>query len=1542
MSGGPAAKVATGAARPPLAARAARTWSAPAPAPASTEPRIAAANDPAEAEADRMAERAVGGAARPPPPSRGAASPDGGGPLSSRIAEAGREARPLAPGDRAFFEPRFGHRFDHVRIHAGPSAAAAAAAARAQAFTLGRDIYFGAGEYHPGSQAGQGLLAHELAHTLQNRPKVIARRALDAPFSAPESEPGADAAPFDTAGDDMATLIETGQAAADGPTRDRLAGLDPAARTGALAALRARVPAADRSRVTALGESLPAGAGAGATSPPAATPNRMPEIRAAETPPAKVQPRDHAPGPPAPPTHQRAIASASARMQEATRALSAETPLEGAPALPGALDAPAAATAGEGGGSGGLAAAAAQDAVALISGQMAGLAGARGLAVRFQDSGGAGDPEAASRAMASQSLAAAFVGRAADRITAVLSSAVAVPGKLVGALGAATQAIAGHGAAQGAVVQAAADAARKQVRQHAARVHGAIATRQGETDRALSGDLRQARDRATRAHGAAADDLGRRAEVEKTRIALSYDNALQPMIGVGVEVGGLARDRARRRSKVLLDLRDGESSVLDGPLHDNQLEANAEACVKVGDAYAENFETTASQQADALPDSRPEVMAKVDEIAGQVRAGYSSQMAQIQQGADALDTGGAASSRQAATQMRAALDAQATQSRQAIDAVEQQQSAALQAQADAAAGAMDQSVAASLSAYSDGVAQAAGQLTGAIHSFVASAAEIPAPPVEDLSAALSDADPAPALEGMAAQIAAMAPATTGMLTEGQEASGAALAAAAQAGAQGLAGSAGAFALSAKGVGQQAAAGFHHLGQGAHRSADDLGKQAEAGFIDAATAADQAFAQFGDQVEDTFRTGRLQMHDGLWSAKNRVDLDAAMAKSGQEAADHVQPRWKKVLKWVVTIVVIVAVIAITVASAGALGPVGVVLLGAALGAAAGAVQTIANNLIDGVPWSTGVVKAMIVGAVGGAVGGAGGVLFKGVGTLALKVGLEAGVNVIGGVAGEALGSVATGEPVDWASALRGALVGAGIGAGLGFAGALRGRIRVGGLGEAAAPPPRPVIEPPPPAPAGRFRAALQAAKILAPRPGALPEGLVGAGAAGESTPVAETPVAKTPVAEAPPPKRLIGFGRGEAAPESPAAAAEAQKPRRPIGFDTGDPARETTAGPEAQRPRRLIGFGRGEAPPEPATSGPSPEAPQPPPPPRPIVIEGPPRASAPGGVEPIGGRSPLDIRASSEPAGGARSGRITEISKPAPPAAETAPRPSTSPPDGPAPTPKPRVSAETPESSTNSRVSERAGPAPENSTIDGVHRKPSVGATAEGEGAEFRYQYQPETPSPSISRGRGSGRLNSPNSAHSESARAESALAGESIAEASEGTADAARSPSAPDELNSADPDLVAELQGPEGPSEFSAREVWEPPAGLQRRPPFDAPIKLRRAWLKQRLEAHIDQAVERYQIEGLTPNQEAALVENPNLQPAYRGSRIDQFAKDSIMQDAELAEIITAPDFFNEPDILDTVLPDWFDITTRNAWADHLRTYATRYGTRAHLLDTHR
>ena len=68
---------------------------------------------------------------------------------------------------RAVFEPAFGHDFSDVRVHADGAAAAAAQSVQARAYTQGHDIVFGAGEYAPTTRTGQSLLAHELAHVVQ-------------------------------------------------------------------------------------------------------------------------------------------------------------------------------------------------------------------------------------------------------------------------------------------------------------------------------------------------------------------------------------------------------------------------------------------------------------------------------------------------------------------------------------------------------------------------------------------------------------------------------------------------------------------------------------------------------------------------------------------------------------------------------------------------------------------------------------------------------------------------------------------------------------------------------------------------------------------------------------------------------------------------------------------------------------------------------------------------------------------------------------------------------------------------------------------------------------------------------------------------------------------------------------------------------------------------------------------------------------------------------------------------------------------------------
>ncbi|MFZ5447953.1 MAG: DUF4157 domain-containing protein [Thermodesulfobacteriota bacterium] len=89
--------------------------------------------------------------------------------------------QPLAQSVRGFFEPRFGYNFSKVRVHTDAEATESARALNSRAYTVGHDVVFGKGQYEPDTGAGRLLLAHELAHLVQQnggtKPSDISRSA---------------------------------------------------------------------------------------------------------------------------------------------------------------------------------------------------------------------------------------------------------------------------------------------------------------------------------------------------------------------------------------------------------------------------------------------------------------------------------------------------------------------------------------------------------------------------------------------------------------------------------------------------------------------------------------------------------------------------------------------------------------------------------------------------------------------------------------------------------------------------------------------------------------------------------------------------------------------------------------------------------------------------------------------------------------------------------------------------------------------------------------------------------------------------------------------------------------------------------------------------------------------------------------------------------------------------------------------------------------------------------------------------------------------
>jgi hypothetical protein len=102
---------------------------------------------------------------------------------AQQIQQTRGSGHPLDRSIRGSMEKAFGADFSGVRIHAGSQANRLNRSLNARAFTTGQDIYFKQGEYQPGSQSGQKLLAHELTHVVQQQGSstMIARQTMPPP-----------------------------------------------------------------------------------------------------------------------------------------------------------------------------------------------------------------------------------------------------------------------------------------------------------------------------------------------------------------------------------------------------------------------------------------------------------------------------------------------------------------------------------------------------------------------------------------------------------------------------------------------------------------------------------------------------------------------------------------------------------------------------------------------------------------------------------------------------------------------------------------------------------------------------------------------------------------------------------------------------------------------------------------------------------------------------------------------------------------------------------------------------------------------------------------------------------------------------------------------------------------------------------------------------------------------------------------------------------------------------------------------------------------
>lgn len=149
---------------------------------------ISSPEDPVEREADKVADKVMRTPQTAPIGSElhrakaeGGTSPTLAPPVVHEVLA--RPGRPLEPAARGAMEGRFGGAdFSSVRVHDDARAAESALSVGAHAYSVGSDVVFAAGRYGPGTAAGDRLLAHELAHTLQGGATTLRRQPSDTPL----------------------------------------------------------------------------------------------------------------------------------------------------------------------------------------------------------------------------------------------------------------------------------------------------------------------------------------------------------------------------------------------------------------------------------------------------------------------------------------------------------------------------------------------------------------------------------------------------------------------------------------------------------------------------------------------------------------------------------------------------------------------------------------------------------------------------------------------------------------------------------------------------------------------------------------------------------------------------------------------------------------------------------------------------------------------------------------------------------------------------------------------------------------------------------------------------------------------------------------------------------------------------------------------------------------------------------------------------------------------------------------------------------------
>ncbi|WP_413167572.1 DUF4157 domain-containing protein [Capilliphycus salinus ALCB114379] len=641
-----------------------------------------------------------------------------------------------------------------------------------------------------------------------------------------------------------------------------------------------------------------------------------------------------------------------------------------------------------------------------------------------------------------------FLAQAAERVQTITGLGESIPERI---LAAAENAKAGVMAAveqQKAVVTAQIVQLRSQAQSEAQAAIAQIQAKYQATAAAIPQTTANARQEIDSEQNTALQTLDEKVDNQTTHIEEVYNQAGEKYRDAGARIGDEALARAEERAKEYESKITGkDDNFWDGPLTDNRNRARANAAREVGKEYKQGLIDEANKQADQVQEGKSKDIETVLQIADQSRETLKNHH---QASLESLDT----AEQQVLSQVeetQTSLTEAANESLQAtLQSLDQQQASQLQLLAgygERQISVIDRDAQKAIASLQDGVNQAATSLQNALQESQAQLQGIPAPNPDELSAALAEVlgqfdNSVTKVQQQTEQ--GIAASEQGIAQGGQQVvSG--VSTLAQTGLQESMTVVEAAKTTLTNLNQGATDYFNQTQEAFSTTVTDITNSAVQGFNEVTQGIETTFEEVNQNLESGIEKGVSELEEGLRGAFDQMEAD--IDKYAEEAAAKEEPRGVKVLKGIAKALLVVAVIAVAIvvapvaigavgAVAGALGAsaavasgIGMVVGGAIVGAAAGAVVQMGNNLIDGKPIFEDIGKAVLAGAIGGALGGAGGALGNVLGAAGklgtgltqstAKFGIDVGFDVAGTIAGD----LAVGNPIT----LEGVLIGAGIGA-----------------------------------------------------------------------------------------------------------------------------------------------------------------------------------------------------------------------------------------------------------------------------------------------------------------------------------------------------------------------------------------------------------------------------------------------------------------------------------------------------------------------------------